>query len=582
MKDAEMAVIQAVFKHCEIGTQEIVPPDLPGKDRNRDFSYQVRSLVQPEAHIWEDGDEVVLNWGDPAQCLAPSVLAAACRHGTARAMFGRSWIHYHRSQHRLTLGADIQGLYPILINQSASATYVASDALALSQLLGDFAQKAPLALLDLLAYGHLLGEQSTLENTRHLQGGTVCVINHVGNPHNYHDHPFYPPQTTGHESHAIDSLVAVMDKYLQQEPGALLPLSGGTDSRLLLAAAQAGGHRPVTCCFAPPDSMDYEIAATLATVAGVEFRDAGTGSRQFSALQNNIALLGGGEVPMLRGCGLLSPELVTRTRGAVLLTTTGASLLRGAYHESAALRGAVSGTPGFRKLSLKNACRHAEAQFDEYLTPFIQAWPALEIPLRDRLQRRLAIYRPKACDGGHYLDTVYLGEQVRRREIATQQLFARDYARTHPFLYPEVMNSFAALSLSQRLKGCFQRRAISKLSPRLAEVCWNKTMRPMAESVRQENSYFCWASYWGITHIAQHGQPLCDSDMRSWLNARAAQTGALCELLRTLDIPESDIAAGMPVFMNASSRWHTLSALAVYEVWSDYLDKRCNAAVLAA
>ncbi|SEH07641.1 Uncharacterised protein [Candidatus Venteria ishoeyi] len=197
-----MAVIQAAFHHRSASGSYHLTQYTTALEKNQaqadrqlsnhqGFAHQLRRLLVPEAESWESADDVVLHWGDPARHLSPEALVKANLSGCARAVFGRSWIHYHRPTHHLTLAVDTLGLFPILIAQRAFHTYIATDALALSQLLGEQAHADDDALLELLAYGQLLGERSTLAACQHLHAATVYQIDTISKsslptPHSGH------------------------------------------------------------------------------------------------------------------------------------------------------------------------------------------------------------------------------------------------------------------------------------------------------------------------------------------------------------------------------------------------------------
>jgi hypothetical protein len=568
-----MAVIQAIFRHQD--------PQAQAVGNNAHFSFQVRRLSATEVNEWRCGDEIIIDWGDPAQTLDPHALALACRHDEARSLFGRSWIYYHYTQQRLLLGVDRLGLFPLLLKHDAEATYIASDALGLSQLPGSATEASPEALLELLAYGQLLGEQSTLRECTHLHAGTVCAFNAQGSTYMFSEAPFCLPREQGSEQQAIDSLVAAVARRFHDDPDILLPLSGGVDSRLLLAAAHAAGYHPTTFSFAPVGSTDFQIAQNLAAAIGAKFYSSEASIRQLNQFQYNVARLGGGEVPLVRGCALLSPELIARTRAHTLLTTTGAKTFRSIYYDKGMPGSELLSAAGLKKTLIKAARRYAEDAFDFYLTPFTQAWPSLQARFRERLRLRLDTYQSNAVDAAHYLDSVYLGEYVRRAEIAGQQLLARDYTRTHPFLDAEVLQQFAALPLSQRLGARFQRRAIDKLSPQLAAVTWGKTMRPLNESLRWEERYMGLATYLGIAPQGEVRPSSCDVEVQGWLNSRSEYSGDIIRhALEHAGVAEWEINNGLNSLLNHPLRLYALGCLSSFNTWSDYLGQRSE--VLAA
>jgi hypothetical protein len=571
-----MAVIQAIFKHQD--------PHQPSANHSGYFSFQVRRLSETEVNEWRCGDEIIIDWGDPAQHIDAPALAQACRRDEARALFGRSWIYYHRASHRLVVAVDRLGLFPLLLKHDGDTTYLASDALALSQLPGCQAQASGEALLELLAYGQLLGEQSTLADTRHLHAGTVCAFSRQGTCHTFSETPFSMPCENGGEQDAIDSLVAAVARRFHDDPDSLLPLSGGLDSRLLLAAAHAAGYRPATFSFAQPGSLDFQIAQSLANAIGAKFYSSDNGSaRQFGQFEHNVGRLGGGEVSLVRGCALLCPDLIARTRAHTLLTTTGAKTFRGAFYDKGVPGAELLGAAGLKKTFIKAARRYAEEAFNPYLQTFIRAWPSVQTQFQARLRLRLDTYQNNSANAAHYLDSVYLGEYVRRAEVASQQLLARDYARTHPFLDVEVLAQLAALPLSLRLGGRFQRRAIDKLSPQLAAVNWDKTLRPLSESLRWEERYMGLASYLGLMPQTQNQnqQPSCDTELQGWLGSRSEYTGQLIrQALAQAGVPEWEINSGLNNLLNSPQRLYALGCLASFNAWSDYLNARSE--VMAA
>ncbi|WP_177428484.1 hypothetical protein, partial [Candidatus Venteria ishoeyi] len=437
------------------------------------FAHQLRRLLVPEAESWESADDVVLHWGDPARHLSPEALVKANLSGCARAVFGRSWIHYHRPTHHLTLAVDTLGLFPILIAQRAFHTYIATDALALSQLLGEQAHADDDALLELLAYGQLLGERSTLAACQHLHAATVYQIDASGNYQIAHAAPFYLPQENYSEQEALDALVAAVDLEFKRDPDALIPIGGDLESRLLLAAAYANGHRPRLLSYGTKTTPWLPQVNEIADWMGTELYTGYLDEHQFASAQISTAQLGGGEVPLNHHHALISAELVARTRGATLVNSIGAEIFCGMYYERGMPGASLPGLgtlSGFRNNRLRAAQRYAMETFNATLDPFLRAVPALEERFRQRLQLRLEVYQAQALSASQFIDAVYLGERIRRFNVAGQQLLARDYGRAHPFLDEMVLTTLAGLPLSKRLGGRFYRYALQRLNPTLAKM----------------------------------------------------------------------------------------------------------------
>lgn len=522
-----MAVAQVVFKHRR-------PTCCKAEEPAQAFSHQLRRLVIPEANVWENEQDVLLEWGDPAHALDVARLRGQLQQGRPESVFGRSWIHYQRTTQTVTLAVDRLGLFPILLAQRQGASYLASDGLALAQVLGYAAQPSAESLLELLAYGQLLGNRSTLEDVQHLPAGSIVTLGPQGTFHLHHAWPLALQTHGSGEQECLDALIAAVDKRLRTDPETLLLLDSTPEAVLLLAAAQAGGHRPdVLSC-----GMPEEQAERLADVVGVKLFS-GDALKLNPSLGEASAQLSAGEVPLHRPHLLMCPDLVARTRGATLLTSTGAGAFRGAYYSGGMAGFELLSFSGLKTTLLKKARQHIQRTLAHTLRPVCEAFPALAEMLQERLAQRLDVYQPRASDAAHYLDTVYLGEYVRRREVAEQQLLARDYARSHPFLDAEVMAALAGLPAYWRAGGRFYRHALVRLNPDLARLSAAPAPR-------------------------QHLLPMPTAHDRQIVSP-------LRDTLFACALPENEIQRGIRKLLYSPARTHTLGVLGAYNAWLQHI-----------
>lgn len=552
-----MAVMQAAFHH----RTATIKRHLSTFAKIRGFSHQFRRLLLPEGQLWQSEDNLVIEWGDPAYNLNPEALAKANLAGHGNAVFGRSWVHYHRPSHCLTLAVDRLGLFPILLAQRAEASYIASDSFALSQLLGDTADSEDDALLELLAYGQLLGEQSSLRGVKHLHAGSVCHINAEGSIQLWHETPYYLPRQSSTEQQAFEAIVAAVDKRMQRDPEALILINGNPDTRLLIAAAHAAGHRPRLLSYGLPGSTQLNIAQAIAEAVGAQLHQGNLDDQQFYSAHAVSAQLGGGEVPLHHVHPLICSDLVARTRSAALITSTGSELYRGTHADKSLP--SLLGLNNFKHNLFKNAQHYALETFSPLLTPFLNALPSLRDYLHERMNLRLSVYQSRAEDAPHYLEAVYLGERVRRQAIAEQQLLIRDYARSHPFLDEDVLNNLAGLPVSQRTNGKFYRQAIAKFSPRLSEITWDANLHPWTDNATSR--LFGHSSLGGWSHYSDN--PRC-------LDYLANDTRTLQRALHQAGLHEAEIEAGIKSLFNQAQpahRLHLLGVLGAYNLWQQYL-----------
>ncbi len=551
-----MAVMQAAFHHRNASANR----HLSTFAKIRGFSHQFRRLLLPEGQVWQTEEDTVIEWGDPAHMLNPETLAKANLAGHEHSVFGRSWVHYHRPTHSLTLAVDRLGLFPILLAQRGQATYIASDAFALSQLLGDEAESESEALLELLAYGQLLGEQSSLRGVKHLHAGSVCHLNAEGSFQLWHETPYYLPRHSNTEAQACEAVLSAVDKRMQRDPDAVIPIDGNPDVRLLIAAAYAAGHRPRLLSYGFPGSRQLQLAQAIAEAVGADLLIGALDDQQFYSAHAVSAQLSGGEVPLHHVHPLICSELVARTRGATLITSTGSELYRNPSLDTGFTR---LGLSGFKHNLFKNAQAYALESLSPLLTPFLNALGGLRDYLYERMNLRLSVYQSRAEDAAHYLEAVYLGERVRRQAIAEQQILIRDYARSHPFLDEDVLLCLAGLSQSQRLNGRFYRHAIAKFSPRLSDLNWDASQHPWTDNATSRLV--------GHTHLGGwcHYQ-----DNSQCLEYLAKDTNSLRYALLQVGLNEAEAELGVNSLLEQATpahRLHLLGVLGAYNLWQSYL-----------
>lgn len=139
----------------------------------------------------------------------------------------------------------------------------------------------PSALAELLAFDHLLGERTMRREVKAIPRGCILEIGPAGmsfrRQHRYGDPPIAPILR---RNETIDELVALFREGLTDalatrgEKSAVVPLSGGLDSRLLVAAAVEAGTPVEAFTFArigvdPPDVL---IAERVCQELGVPWK----------------------------------------------------------------------------------------------------------------------------------------------------------------------------------------------------------------------------------------------------------------------------------------------------------------------
>jgi len=541
-----MAAVGLVFPHF-----------VPTQASPKIASWQVRRLVPAEAQEWRNGEDIVLHWGDAGVTVDAQAIAKAVREDQAQSLFGRSWVHYCEQRHEVTFGVDRLGIFPILLAQRTDSSLLAGNPCMMAQLLGQHAQVSLEAGLEVIAFGQLLGNRSTLNGVSHLHAGTVGTIDASGTFYIRHALPFIPERRIESTPQQVeDALAATVDQCLQAHPSAMILVDDSIETRLLLAAALATGHRPTLIAVGLPGSNRLKMADALAKASGAKLYQGVLSNSHFLSACHTVSRLSGGECPVTLEHPLIHPELIAQTRGRVLITSLGRRWMQDEK----------TTTPGYELLDQNHPISLEQAEtlairrlFSPGFTEFMQAFPQLHLTLQQYLSRRLEVYQASTQDTASFYQTLLLGEQIRRAGVAQEFLSTPDYARVHPLLHPQLLQVICGLKTKAFANQQFQQQAIARLSPNLAEIPW-------------ETSPLNWS-----------GRFVTDGLEPTWLNRWVDKMlPQLREILLHHGVGETGIANGMNVLFNSPGRLVFLSRLATYTAWHDFVTTRHSVQPLAA
>ncbi len=518
-------------------------------------------------------DHVVAHWGDPAQAGVADGVRPDHALSTPPVLTGRSLLVQERRSGTTVLSPDRFGVFPILVHIDGSRLTVAGRAAEMAGMLGPRARLDPDAVLELLAFGQLLGERSPLRNVRHLAAGQPVRIIGGGDIQPIKVEPGDDGDGAARFdfSRAVDAFVTAVDRRLTQDRGTLLPLSGGLDSRLLLAAARASGHRPEAMCFGMPGSADRAIAESLSDHAGLHLHTGTLSQEAFDAAARDIALNGTAEVPLNHGQVLIPKALNHDCRDRPLMTGTGGEIYRAFYYDRGMPGMSVLGIPQLKTRLLPRAMRYAREALDNSFAAFAAAFPG---PAASLAAQREALFRTSAAEAisaADFLDRLYRDMRMRRFVVAGQGLLDGLFHRSHPLLDPEVAATWSTMPTGWRLGSRFHRLAIARLAPDLAEVAWDRTMRPLRQGLHWQERFPGLAARLGQAAIyAKHGERL--ADYATWLPA--PETGPIADLLEQAGLERSAIETGFARLLGGAAATHGRGVLGAVGLW---LTQACEA-----
>jgi len=218
--------------------------------------------------LWEAGDRadgrVPL---DPGLYLTPA-------HRWADALDGRAAAAVYDDQARtLTVRADPLGAYPLYRASAGGAEWISNRAEPLRALTGS--RRVDLdALAGLLGGGWPLGGEPVWSDVRRVAPGILSVHPEAGERRR---ELLAPADTAamcgaGWDAAAAASLLVETVRGLADWPGreSLVPVTGGRDSRLILAAALRAGIDFAAATGGAPDSPDVVVARRVCEAAGIE------------------------------------------------------------------------------------------------------------------------------------------------------------------------------------------------------------------------------------------------------------------------------------------------------------------------
>jgi hypothetical protein len=207
-------------------------------------------------------DEVCALVGGPAIHLAEidGVFALTC---------------YDPQKSELTLANDRLGFRPLYYAETREWFAYAAEVKALLAILDKQPDLDEISLRQFLGFGHMLGDRTWWKSIQLLPPAIVWRVSPNGHQKRHYwtfgDIKREPaPEREVHEEWARLWAQAVRQRT---RPGTMpLLLSGGLDSRLLLAELRKQGTDVIGITFGDPDSADMKIARQCSRVAGIRHR----------------------------------------------------------------------------------------------------------------------------------------------------------------------------------------------------------------------------------------------------------------------------------------------------------------------
>lgn len=329
----------------------------------------------------------------------------------------------------------------------------------------------PHACRQFLAMGTVFGSRSLFEGVRKL-GPARCfryAEGELASEHIYwdirsrfHDRAGF----TGSVPTMAASLVAAMDSITSAYPRPLLDLTGGYDSRCVLAAMLETG-RPFTAVVnGPEDSGDVRTAKRIAREFGLRLIH--NPRRELSAsdcgfVQNCLGLTDG-EVDVTQYWSTARIHRQSAAEHGISLNGSNGEITKGYWYELLFPHIGARGHFDSRSVAARRFTFSGEAagllahDFPESLTQEMAG-------LIDEANRGLEDYPNTAS-----LDNVYVSLRMHRWQGRISSSTQRIWPGSSPFMFRQPMEIALATPGTQRARLKFTTRLIEKLNPRLAAL----------------------------------------------------------------------------------------------------------------
>ena len=372
-------------------------------------------------------------------------------------------VAYHQTEKALELVTDPVGAYPLYEAKVNGARWFSNSAAALHELAGDKGLRLE-SLAGLLGGGWPLDGNPMWSGIERVEPGTVVRLTD-GTEERRPVQPAEPVHMPGREldAEAAARRLTAATTALADWPGRpnVVPVTGGRDSRLVLAAALAAGLDFEGATGGAPDEPDVRIGQKLCAAAGVphSLLPADPHGNMWTDHQRAAAvvrLTGGGAATLADAAGFPLGQL----DGPLPLwhSGQGGEIGRGYYGQSGArdraaltawLYDAFTARRAHRRELLSDAGRDiVEGQ--------LQAW--VEAQLESGV-------RPADVP-----DMFYVDQRMARWAAPTHGCVEYVRDTTSPLWSRRVMADLLAPSPSDRAGAAYHRRVLALLAPQLAQV----------------------------------------------------------------------------------------------------------------
>lgn len=368
---------------------------------------------------------------------------------------------------RLSLLTDRLGTLHVYIAEFDRCTVISTSSLVLAAL------KRPdwdlLSCQEFLATGTVFEDRTLFIGIRKLQPASLYDFRVHGTPSRtvYWDlkrHLYDRAQSIGDVFHLADSLQSTVARIVQVHPNAVFDLTGGFDSRAVLAAALRGGSPIATVVNGAASDPDVRVANQIADQFGLNHRHQLRPRTDDLWAQANSALsLCDGECDVIEYASTMSSHLTLAKQFGASVNGSNGEVCKGYWWELMFphIGSRYSFSP---ELVAKKRFAFESASADILAVPPCNLTEHFTDVIR-RANKGLEDYPNTAC-----MDNVYLTLRMQRWQGRIASATNRIWPCVSPFMFREPMEIALSAAPHVRVRHRMTRRLIEHLNPRLAAM----------------------------------------------------------------------------------------------------------------
>jgi asparagine synthase (glutamine-hydrolysing) len=242
-----------------------------------------------------------------------------------------------KRQGKAFLFNDRYGVERIYWHETEDAIFFASEAKAILSVLPGTRAFDEQGVAEFLTFGCTLGRRTLFRGIHLLPGGSVwsfengkCQKRKYFSPETWESQPILPAESF--QAEFQETFKRVLPRYFESQSRIGISLTGGQDSRMIMACLPKTGERPVCYTFSGQkrDTLDALLAAQVAKVCGLEHQILRIGPDFFSDFASHVdrtvyvtdgalGSLGAHEIYLHNQARALSPVRVTGVFGGEIL-----------------------------------------------------------------------------------------------------------------------------------------------------------------------------------------------------------------------------------------------------------------------